>query len=275
MSRFRILFARLIALILFRGPVIVKLGRKAFIFNPRTGALTPSMAGGAPDDDADDADKADDADTASDDADDSAKSDDDAADKAADSDADKTDWKAMARKHEARAKKVAKERDELAAKQKKIDEANATDHEKAITKAREEATSEVTSKYETERRAERLELAVTRSATKGVKLTVDGEEKTVKFADPDDAMAHLERAIKRGDVDGEDIYTDDGKVDKDALNTALVELLEDKPHLRASNGNGAADRKSSGDADLGKGKGGGKGLEDMSPEDHLKALQKR
>lgn len=181
---------------------------------------------------------------------------------------------AQSRKHERRAKQAAKERDELAARLKKIEESNQSEQEKAIAKAREEAEDAVTSRYETERRGERLELAATRHATKGVKLEVDEDgkkvEKLVKFADPDDAIVHLERAIARGDIDKDDIFDDDGKIQAAGLAAALAELLEDKPHLRASDGSGGGGRRPQGGADAGRGAGGGKSLEDMSVEDHAK-----
>ena len=184
----------------------------------------------------------------------------------------KEDWKSASRKHERRAKTEKQRADELQAKLDKIAAENLSENEKALKAAREEAAAEVTTRYEAERRQDRLELATTRIATKGVKVGDD----TVKFADPDDALAHLERAIKRGDIDGDEIFGDDGRVDSDALTAALAELLEEKPHLQATNGNGRVpERKGAGDIDSGKGKGAGKSLEEMTPDDHLLQIQGR
>lgn len=191
------------------------------------------------------------------------------------------DWQAKARKHETRNKrlereaaKAAKERDELAARIAKIDEEKLSEQEKAIKAAREEAVSEVTTKYEAEKRSDRIENAVTKLSLRGFKAKdKDGNETTLRFADPDDAQLRIDRALSRGDLAYEDIYAD-GKVDQGAVTTFLTDLLEEHPRLRApdANGTGNGGAKTV-DFGGGKGKGGsGKTLEEMTPDDHLKDL---
>jgi|SRR5688572_14275327 len=200
---------------------------------------------------------------------------------AGDSDGDQgsePDWKKMARKHEREAKAARKREADLQAQLRQREDANKTEQQKAIDKAREEGETAAATRYEEARRADRLEIAVTRHASKGITLGEGDKAQTVKFADPDDALLHLERAIARKDVDPDDIFDSEGKVKKDGLSTALAEILEEKPHLRAG-----ADRKDdqkkmpAGDAGAGKGTGAGgqKDLEEMSEEDHLKAIQRR
>lgn len=133
------------------------------------------------------------------------------------------------------------------------EDADKTEHERALEQARQEARDEVLSQAEKERRSDRLEVAVARQAAK-------------TFADVDDALLHVERGIAAGDIDADDIFDDQGKVQTDALKTALEELLERKPHLAATTGPGSSDA----------GRGGGqKGLEDMSVEDHVKRVQRK
>ena len=180
------------------------------------------------------------------------------------------DWQAKARKHERAAKKERKAREAAEAKLREKETADQTDQEKAIEKARQEARDEALAEAQKERRTDRLEVAVTRLATKGVKVGEGDEAKTVTFADPDDAIVHVERAIGRDEIDGDDIFDSEGKVNTDALTTALGELLERKKHLQART-NGAAP---AGDADAGKGAGAAKGADDMSVDDHFQAVHK-
>lgn len=190
------------------------------------------------------------------------------------------DWETKARKHERDRKKAvetarrtAKERDDLAARLKKREEADLSEQEKAIAKAREEATSEVTTKYEATIRADRIEGAVTRLALKGLKgKDVDDKDVTLKFADPDDAQLRLDRAIRNGDIAYDDLYAD-GKVNTAAVTDFLTELLEEHPRLRAEDSNGKPREVVDMDGGKGKGSGSGKSLEEMSPDDHLKAIQ--
>jgi hypothetical protein len=192
--------------------------------------------------------------------------------------AEDDDWQVKSRKNEARAKKaeskaaqIAKERDDLAKKLAKIEASNLTDQEKAIKAARAEAEATVTSKYEAERRSDRIEGAVTKLALTGFKVKDGDKEITLKFADPDDAQLRLDRALRNEEITYDEIYAD-GKVQTDALTAFLTELLEEHPRLRAEPG---ATQKVV-DMDAGKGSGSGrKSLEDMSPDDHLKEIQSR
>lgn len=162
------------------------------------------------------------------------------------------DWKRESRKHEARAKADKKRADALQAELDKMKNADKSDQEKAI----DDAKAEVRAELDAERRHDRLEVAVTRLAAR-------------TFADTEDALIHLERAIKDGDVDQDDIFDNDGKVQTDAVKTALTELLERKPHLAAGDGTPPP-----GDSDAGKGRRS-KGAEAMSPADHLAVIQGR
>jgi hypothetical protein len=178
---------------------------------------------------------------------------------------------------ERRAKTAERELADLRKKLSEFEAQSLSETERALKQAREEAAAEVAGRYETERRAERLELAVTRQATRGVKLD---DDETVKFADPDDALAHLDRAIRRGEIDGNDIYDDQGRVQSDALESALADLLRARPHLQArpaGSSNGSADapdeRRRVADADAGRGRAKDTGR--VSVEDDLKHIQAR
>lgn len=175
------------------------------------------------------------------------------------------DWKSKSRKNETRAKKAEREAAELRARIEKIESESQSEHEKAIAKAREEAAAEARGEAEKDRRHDRLEVASTRLAAKGFTVGEGDNAQTVKFADPDDALIYIERAIKSGDVDETDIFDDDGKVNASALQTALGEILDNKPHLRSTE-NG----KPKGDADIRRGHTADKDLEGMTPEDHAK-----
>lgn len=177
----------------------------------------------------------------------------------------KVDWKDQSRKHERRSKAEKKRADAL---QKKLDDiaaANQTDQEKAIAEAKAEAKSEAEAAIDKERRADRLEAAVIKQAAKAIKVG-DAEH---RFADIDDAQVHIERAIARGDVDADDIFDDKGKVQTDALVSALAEILEKKPHLRAD----GKPSRGSGSSDAGSGGGAGD-LDEDSVEAHLKKIQR-
>jgi hypothetical protein len=142
---------------------------------------------------------------------------------------DKIDWKREARKHEARAKKAAAERDAHAAKIAEIEASKMSDQDKAIATAREEAKAEAEAEAAKTRRGDKLELAVARLAgVKGVTVGAGDKAKTVRFADPDDVQMWLERQIAKGDIDADDIYKD-GKVAEDVLTDALADLAASKP----------------------------------------------
>jgi len=139
-----------------------------------------------------------------------------------------------------------------------------------VEKARQEGEAKSAEKFEAERRKDRLEVAVTRLASKGVKVGEGDDAKTVKFADPEDALVHLERAIANDDVD--DVFSDQGKVKAEALEEALIELLDRKPHLAAKDE--PPEPRPPTDVEAGKGGDGNKALEEMSPEDHYQQVRK-
>lgn len=201
-------------------------------------------------------------------------------DDAPDEDAEIAEWKDYARKWERRAKqerpdrKTASElrraRKELTATQQKLQEreaADKTEQEKAIEEALSRGRTEAESKFETERKQDRLELAVTKIASKGVKVGDGDDAKTVKFADADDALLHLERQITRGDLDAEDIFDSNGRVIEAALTEALTDLLASKPHLASEPG----PRKVTGSADAGKGE---PASTESSVEDHFNKIRR-
>lgn len=204
------------------------------------------------------------------------------ADKDADADADKDsdkdkdadddkidkddDWQAKARKHERAAKRERTKREEAERKLTDRDKADQTDHEKAVEAAREEGKTEAQKEAEKERRSDRLEVAVTRMASKGVEIGEGDEAKTVKFADPEDAQLRIERAVSRGEIDADDIFDDEGRVKTEALTDELVAIATKNPHLV-----GEGDRpKPKGDPDARKGDTTKTDLESMTPEDHAK-----
>ncbi len=146
------------------------------------------------------------------------------------------DWKVESRIHEKRSKAESKRADALTVQIEELKKADQSDQEKALDVARKEAREQALTEADADRRQDRLEVAVTRLSAKS-------------FADTDDALANVERAVARGEIDPDDIFDKDGKVQTDALQTALNSLLESKPHLRA------AGTRPSGDADAGKGAG--------------------
>lgn len=170
------------------------------------------------------------------------------------------DYRKELRTYERNAKKSSKQKDdkiaELERSLKEREDADKSEHEKALEKAREEARSEAISEAEKERRSDRLEVAVTRAAAKG-------------FADTEDALIHVQRRIRSGDIDESEIFDDDGKVQTAPLKSALEQLLADKPHLAAGEG------RPNGSADGGRGASGGDALEEMSMDDHVKHVQRK
>lgn len=230
----------------------------------RTGRILPMIAG-AEDATGDDADSDDAGAGDRDDApDDGGDSDDAGAAKVAPDD----DWKTKSRKHETRAKRAEREAAELRKKLAEREDQDKSEQQKAIEKAKREARDEVMGEVEKERREARLEAAVTRSAARGFEIEVDGEQTTVRFADPDDAQVYIDRAIAKGELDADEIFDEDGKVEGRALNAALAEILEEKPHLR-DGGSG----KPKSDPDRGKGSAAQKDLEDLSVAEHDRLIR--
>jgi hypothetical protein len=180
------------------------------------------------------------------------------------------DWKVKSRKNETRAKKAEREAKEAREALAKREEADKSESEKAVEKARAEGRKEALTEAEKERRSDRLEVAVTRAASKKVKVGSGDEAEEHRFADTEDALMHVERAISRGEIDEEDIFDKEGRVDTDALQKELSELLDRKPHLRESTGSEKAPEPKKGDPDTRKGDPAKGDLESMSPEDHAK-----
>lgn len=258
----------------------------AFTLQPITGADGSTDGGGDGDTDGD-GDGDGDADSGGDSDDD----DDADADDGGDDDGDKKpapkgqDWRRMSRKHEREAKRARKERDDLKNQLAARNDKDKSEQEKATEQAVNDATKGIKAQHQKERQHDRLEVATTRIAAKGVKVGDGDDAKTVKFADPDDAMVYLERDIANGDLDAEDIFDDNGRVRSDQLQEALSDLLDRKPHLGArsssdrdddTSGNGAGDgfgrRKPRGSADAGKGTP--QSGEESSVDDHLKKIRR-
>lgn len=242
-----------------------------------SGRLMPVLAGA---DDGDDSDDSDD-DSADDDGDDSDDDDADTADDDDDSDSDDDDsddddqnkpsfLRRMARRHENRAKAQKKRADRLQAEVERLKNGGKggdddDDPDREALDAEKQGLEE-------ERRSFRLEQSISRMSRKGIKVEVDGAEKALKFADPDDALLHIERQIRAGEIEQSDIFDDEGKVDRKGLKDALAELLEDKPHLAAASNGGS--RKPKGGSGAGRGSGSGKDLESMSADDHFKQVRR-
>lgn len=181
---------------------------------------------------------------------------------------DKTDWRSQARRHESKSKRLEARANKLELKLKELEDADKSEQEKAIQKARDEAAAEAKSAAEKDRRSDRLEVAVTRLAAKGVQVGEGDEAKPIRFEDPEDALVFVERQITKGDLDTDEIFDDEGKVRPDALGEVLRGLLKAKPRLAAAqNGSDPV-----GDADAGKGKGD---ASKMSVDDHLADIQGR
>lgn len=145
-------------------------------------------------------------------------------------------WKKHSRKHERDFKKTAKENEDLRAEIEQLRSGQQTDQEKALEQARKEAREQALTEAQQERRNDRLEVAVARHAAHS-------------FADLDDALLHVQRGITAGDIDADDIFDEQGQVQTEALKSALDEILERKPHLKADP-NGS---RPTGTADAGRG----------------------
>ena len=101
---------------------------------------------------------------------------------------------------------------EKASKFEELQAETQTELEKAVNKARKEERAKAVEEYETERRANRLQVAVSNHAR--------------ELADVDDVVMNLRGSDAQ-------LFTDEGQVDDKAFGTALEDLLERKPHLRA------------------------------------------
>ena len=183
-------------------------------------------------------------------------------------------WKRRAHRSEKKARTRPRRSEEAQKKLQERDEATKSEHEKAIEAARKEERESARKEADTERRADRLESATIRLASRGFTVKdEDGKDQTLRFADPDDAHTYVERMLRRGDLDEDELFDENGKIQNDALTAALQELLETKPHLVA-NGNGTGrTTKVSGSADGGKGSGGGKSKTDLSTEEQFERMR--
>lgn len=190
----------------------------------------------------------------------------------ADADADDIDWKAQSRKHERRVKAERKAREEAERKLRERDDTDKSEHDKALEKARAEGKAEALTQSEKERRHDRLEVQATRLAARGITIGHGDDARTVRFADAEDALVNIERGIRSGDIDEDEIFDSEGKVQTDGLASALADLLKRKPHLRATATDG--DDRPSGDGDGGKGSAG-KSDEDMTAADHFAAVRSK
>lgn len=112
-------------------------------------------------------------------------------------------WKALARKHETEAQSGKTAAKRLA----EIEEANKSETEKAITAARREAEEAVRAEVRRDRVLDRVEVL----AAKG-------------FADAEDARLHMAGRVN-------EFVGKDGQIDAEAIQSALTQLLKDKPHL--------------------------------------------
>lgn len=175
-------------------------------------------------------------------------------------------WKRQSRKWEGRAKKNATRAETAETALNERADADKSEQEKAVETAARTAREEARSESEKERRADKLEMAVTKlGAVRGVKVGTGDDERTVKFADPDDVQMWLEKQIERGEVDADAIYAD-GKVNEDALADELVRLAEAKPGWLV--GTSKPNGRPAGSAD------GGRGAAPSSDTDVEATLQK-
>lgn len=102
-----------------------------------------------------------------------------------------------------------------------------SEFEKAVAKAVKEERANNLREYETERRSNRLQIAVANHAR--------------ELADVDDVVLNL----SQGDTN--ELFNNEGSVDDGAFGKALEDLLERKPHLRGGG------QVPTGDADAGRG----------------------
>ena len=229
-------------------PVSFQLGRRGprwTIFRRGTTLrILPSIAGGAPDEDEDD----DDADR------DRTGDEDDDADRDRTGDEDEAprgkerDWKREARRKERELKSAQRARAEAEEKLARATEANRSERERELDRAKKDVEAAVRAELEADRRGERLENKALALAARGVKVTVkeDGRdvERVLKFEDPDDAVTFLERAIKNRDTSMDELFDADGKIDGAALSEVLADILSTKPKLAAGDNGGGGGRGS-------------------------------
>jgi hypothetical protein len=255
--------ARALIAVLLDRPLRVRLrGGVAANLYPREGLVLPVMAGAAPEGDEGGDGDGDGGDGDGNEGDGDGSSDDgDGEGEGSEGDGEKKDWRKELRRYE-RTTERKRERDKKELKEaqdklKEIEDEKKSDDEKAIEKAKEEGRNEALTEAQKERRKDRLESAVTRAAARKITIGEGEGKKEVRFDDPEDAELYIERAIKNGDLDEDDLFDDSGKVKADLLAESLKEILEEKPRLAEEVGGGAAGRTADGEADQGRGSGDG------------------
>lgn len=176
------------------------------------------------------------------------------------------DFKTKSRKNENWAKKEKRKREEVEEELRERKQQDETEAQKKVREAEEKGRKEAETDAQKEARATRLESAVTKVAVKKLKIGSGDDAEEHQFADPDDAQILIERAIAKGDLDEDELFSEKGQVDAEVLERELAGFLQRKTHLRAeqTKGNG------SGDGDLRKGDPASGDLEDMSIDDHVK-----
>ncbi len=151
------------------------------------------------------------------------------------------DWKARSRQHEREAKKERKAREDLEAKLAEYDNTSKSEHEKALEKARKEATEAARAEVASEYQSKVLQAEI-RAQAAG------------KFANP--ALA-----VRLLDLDATDAFGKDGEVDVTAIASAIDEFLEADGNegLRAGSSNPG---RPVGSVDAGKGSAAAESPED-------------
>ena len=107
----------------------------------------------------------------------------------------------------------------------KLREANSSDSEKAIAKARQEGEQAALGRLQGERVLDRIEVLAAKT-----------------FADPEDARLRLQASVA-------DLVKADGSPDPDAIGSALTALLKSRPHLAATPSRTAGDMDQGGRGD--------------------------
>jgi hypothetical protein len=160
------------------------------------------------------------------------------------------------RRYERTAKAASKKKDKELAKLRedlqKREDAEKSEQEKAVEQARKEAREEALGEAEKDRRSDRLESAVVRLAGKKLQIGEDDKAKQVRFDDPEDAEIFLRRKVQNGDVDEDDLFDENGKVNTKLVEATLREILEEKPRLAEDAAPGKS-RTPEGSGDGGKG----------------------
>jgi len=105
-----------------------------------------------------------------------------------------------------------------------------------VRKLRDEAAGHRTARRELEQRVEQLQAQVDGYRQQDFDRTIT-ELADGRLADPRDLLAHVDR---------DELTTDDGDPDPERVTAAIDQLLDDRPHLRASRPRGDADGGSRG-----------------------------